>query len=152
MKIEGDLSRLEALLGRFAFGLTPRERKRLASKIGQSLRRSNAARIAKNVEPDGKAMEPRKPRAGKTGRTMFPNLRRARVLKIRPTADGVEIGFRGQAQSVAQTHHFGELDAVGRARDGRIIRTRYAERRLLGVGPDDEEAVLAAIETHLSTD
>lgn len=149
--ITGDFTQLEAFLGRFVTALSPREMRGLASKIGQSLRRSNSARIAANVEPDGSAMTPRKPRPrGKKRGKMFRRLRAARTLKVKPSADGVSVGFIDQAQHVAQVHHFGEEDVVGRTRDGRTIRARYAARALLGVGEADTTAVLAAIETHLA--
>lgn len=148
--ISGDLDQLETFLARFVAALSPREMRGLASKIGRSLRRSNAARITANVEPDGGAMQARRPREGKARGKMFRKLRQARVLKIRPTSDGVTVGFTGQAQNVARVHHFGEEDVVGRTRDGRKIRARYAARRLLGVGELDEEQILAAAEKHLA--
>jgi len=150
--IESNFDQLETFLGRFVTALSPRERKRLASKIGQSFRRSNSARIAANVEPDGNAMAPRRPREGKKRGKMFRKLRAARVLKVRPTADGVTVGFIGQAQQVAQVHHDGKEDTVGRTRDGRTIRARYVARRLIGIGDQDEDQLLAAIEQHLSPD
>lgn len=147
-----NFDQLETFLSRFADALSPRERKRLLTKIGQSLRRANSARIAQNVEPEGEAMTPRRPRPeGKRGK-MFRQLRLARVLTVRATPDQVSVGFVGQAQRVAQTHHFGLVDDVGRTRDGRTIRARYAERRLLGFSRDDEAAVMQAIETHLARD
>jgi phage virion morphogenesis protein len=150
VNIEGDFDRLEALLARFAFALTPRERRGLAVKIGQAVRRNNAARIAKNIQPDGSAMEARipRPKGGKKG-PMFRGLRMTRNLKNRASPDGVEISFPGRISRVAEINHFGEVAAVGRTKDGRTIRTRYAERQLLGVGNDDEEQILAAIEKHL---
>lgn len=132
--INDNFDQLETFLGRFVTALSPREMRGLASKIGQSLRRSNAKRIGANVEPDGGGMQARKPREGKRRGKMFRQLRQARVLKVRATADGVTVGFQGQAQKVAQVHHFGEEGIVGRTRDGRTIRARYAARRLLGIG------------------
>ena len=150
--IENNFDRLETFLGRFVTALSPREMRGLASKIGQSLRRSNAARIAANKEPDGGAMQARRPREGKRRGKMFRQLRQARLLKVRPSADGVTVGFTGQAQQVAKVHHFGEEDVVGRTRDGRTIRARYAARRLLGVGEMDEDDIMAAVEKHLARD
>jgi len=148
--IESNFPAFERFLSRFVEALSPRERKRLLSKIGQSLRRSNSARIAANVEPDGTPMEPRRPRDGASKRgKMFRRLRMARVLKVRPTADQVSVGFIGQAQQVAKVHHFGEVDEVGRTRDGRTIRTRYVARRLLGIGRDDEAMAFDAVAKHL---
>ena len=151
--IEHNLDRLEPFLSRIAEALSPRERKGLLTKIGQSLRRSNSARIAANVQPDGTAMAARRPRPGSSKRgKMFRQLRQARILKVRATSDQVSIGFVGQAQQVAQVHHFGQEDEVGRTRDGRTIRARYVARQLLGFHPDDEAQTFEAIEKHLSRD
>lgn len=150
--IENNFNQLETFLGRFVTALSPREMRGLASKIGQSIRRSNAARIATNTEPDGGAMQARRPREGKRRGKMFRQLRQARLLKVRPSADGVTVGFTGQAQKVAKIHHFGEEGVVGRTRDGRTIRARYAARMLLGIGEMDEDDIMAAVEKHLSRD
>lgn len=150
--IESNLDQLETFLGRFVTALSPREMRGLAGKIGQSIRRTNAARIAANKQPDGSAMQARRPREGKRRGKMFRQLRQARLLKVRPSADGVTVGFTGQAQQVAKVHHFGEEDTVGRTRDGRTIRARYAARLLLGIGEMDEDDIMAAVEKHLSRD
>lgn len=149
--IEHNLDRLEPFLSRIAAALSPRERKGLLTKIGQSLRRSNSARIAANQQPDGTAMAPRRPRPGSSKRgKMFRQLRQARILKIRATPDQVSVGFVGQVQQVAQVHHFGQEDEVGRTRDGRTIRARYVARRLIGFHPEDEARTFESIEKHLS--
>lgn len=148
--INDNFDQLEVFLGRFVTALSPREMRGLASKIGQSIRRANAARIAANKQPDGSAMQARRPREGKRRGKMFRQLRQARLLKVRPSADGVTVGFTGQAQQVAKVHHFGEEDIVGRTRDGRTIRARYAARLLLGIGELDEDDIMAAVEKHLS--
>lgn len=137
-----DLGQLERILEGFAEALTPRERKRLAMKIGQSLRRANAKRIGANRQPDGSAMAPRKPRKQRKKGKMFRNLRLARVLKVRPDPDGVEVNFSAKVDAVARVHHFALEDTVGRTRDGRKIRHRYERRELLGHGADDIENTL----------
>lgn len=150
--IDSNFDQLETFLGRFVTALSPREMRGLASKIGQWIRRTNSARIAANIQPDGSAMQARRPRPGKTRGKMFRRLRLARLLRVRPTADGVTVGFAGQAQKVAEVHHLGQEDVVGRTRDGRTIRARYVARQLLGIGDRDEDAILAAVEKHLSRD
>lgn len=141
---------LERLLEGIAVALSPRERQSLLIKIGQSLRKSNAKRIAANVEPDGSPMTPRKKRksGGKKGK-MFPRLRLAHMLKGRVSSDQLELGF-GRGERLAKVHHFGEEATVGYTKDGRAIRHRYAARRLLGIGRDDEQEVYAAVEAHLT--
>ena len=151
--ISDNFNDLTAFLTRFVDRLSPRERKRMLTKVGQSLRRSNSARIAANIQPDGTAMPPRRRRDGPGNRgKMFRRLRQARILKVRATADDVTVGFIGNAQKVAQVHHFGKVDVVGHTRDGRTIRARYVSRQLLGIGAQDERETFDAIYRHLSPD
>lgn len=141
-----DLQQLDEWFGRILAGLDPAQRKRAATKLGEALRRSNLKRIAENVEPDGGAMEKRKPRQDRRGRlrakagAMFRRLRMAKNFKIDADADGVELGFKNASlERVAAIHHFGEVGLVGKLRDGRTIRTRYAARRLLGFSDEDRQ-------------
>lgn len=145
-----DLSALDDWLGRVLAGLAPAQRRRAALKLGQALRRANLARIAANIEPDGNAMAPRKPRLDRRGRLrrkaggkMFRKLRLARSWSIDARADSVEIAATGNAAIAAQ-HHFGEEGFVGRAPDGRRILARYTARRLLGFGPGDRDLAIDA--------
>ena len=151
-----DLSRLEAWLQPVMDSMSPGDRRKLALAIGRMLRRSNAARIAANVEPDGSAMEPRKARVGRDGRTikrrgrMFRKLRLLRSLRVRPTPEEVAVTFASpQVERTAAAHHFGLVDFVGKGRDGRTIRTRYPARRLLGFGADDLDEIPAIVLRHL---
>lgn len=133
--------------------LEPGQRLRLARRIGVLLRQVNAARVKANVEPDGSPMTARKPRddraAGRRkGRIrkkkdrMFRRIELARNMVVKPSADGVELGFRGRVAQTAAVHHFGLEDAVDR-RNPRSIRVRYPARRLLGFAPEDEAAIMA---------
>lgn len=146
-----DLTRVEDWLDGFMLRLEPGARRKLAMKIGQSLRRSNAQRIAANKEPDGKAMAPRRPRVGPDGKPvrrkrMFRRLRLARNMRIKATPDTVELDFGGgNAQRIAEVHHDGRTDRVGKTRAGRTIRARYEARRLLGFGGEDMDVVLEAV-------
>lgn len=148
-----DLAELEPYLAAYLTKLGPAQRRRVARKVGEALRRQNARRIAANVDPDGAAMEPRKKRKrmkDRKGRIkrmgkMFPKIRLARILKVASTEDQAEIGFKAGTDSrIAGVHHCGEVDSVGRSKDGRVVRTRYPERRLLGFGPDDLETITRA--------
>jgi len=149
-----DLAEFEQWLGRVLAGLDPSKRRRASIKLAQALRRSNIERIAANVEPGGGAMEKRKPReGGRLRRKMFPKLRRIREWKIDADADGLEISpINPLVERTAATHHFGEVGYVGRLRDGRVIRARYPERRLLGFAPDDEALVMGVIAGFLDPD
>jgi phage virion morphogenesis protein len=146
-----DLTKVEDWLDGLMLRLEPGARRKLSLKVGQSLRRSNAQRIAANKEPDGKAMAPRRPRIGPDGKPirrkrMFRRLRMARNMRIKATPDSVELDFGGgNAQRIAEVHHDGRTDRVGRTRDGSTIRARYEARRLLGFGGDDMERVLESV-------
>ncbi|WP_337846857.1 phage virion morphogenesis protein [Sphingomonas sp.] len=145
-----DLSRLEAWIGEIIAGLAPAERRRASLRVAQALRRANLDRIAANMEPSGDPMERRRPRLGRdgkvrprSGRKMFRGLRALRNWKIDADEDGVEIApVNGLVARIAEINHFGETATVGRLRDGRRIRHRYQERRLLGFSPEDEATIL----------
>jgi len=147
-----DLAELEPFLAVYLNRLGPGQRRRVARKVGEALRRENAKRIAANVQPDGSEMEPRKKRKrmmdgkGRIKRTgkMFPKIKLARSMKIRATPDEVSVGFEGTTGHTARAHQYGLTDFVGRTKDGRTIRTKYPERRLLGFGPDDIDAIMDA--------
>lgn len=157
--MDQDLARLDAWLAPLVSNLKPAARRRLALKIGQAERRLNAQRIAANVDPDGAPMEKRKKKArraeakaGRVRRTgrMFPRIGKIRALKVRPSPDGVEIGFASPlVEQTAQVHHFGLDGYVGKTRTGQQIRTRYPERRLLGFGANDEQEIMDLALDHL---
>ena len=152
-----DLTAIEPFLAPLVAGMQPGARRKLASQIGRLLRRQNAQRIARNVDPDGAAMEPRKRRAarnsGKVRRKgkMFPQIRKTQAFRIVPGADGVRVGFiNTMISATASTHHFGDVGFVGRAPDGSIVRTRYPARRLLGFGADDLDQVMDLVLDHVA--
>lgn len=147
-----DLTRVEDWLDGFMLRLEPGARRKMAMKIGRSLRRSNAARIAANKEPDGKKMVPRKLRKKRDGTIirnkakMFRRIKMAQNLQIRATPDSVELDFGGGAiEKIAAIHHDGQVGSVGRTKDGRLIRARYEARRLLGFGNEDMDLVLEEV-------
>lgn len=136
-----DLDAIEPWLSGIMDSLQPGQRLRLSRKIGQLMRRRNAARIRKNVEPDGKAMEPRKARkrgSGRRGR-MFKKIGLAKNMRITARADSVSIKFNPLVSGAASVHHFGLVDKVERT--GTAPKVRYPARRLLGINPDDREAI-----------
>lgn len=125
--------------------------RRIARKIGLALRGINAARIAANVEPDGSAMEPRKPRPlrdrkkdriRRKGR-MFPRIRLARNMIVEADAEQVELSFTGKVAKTAEVHHFGLRDRVARFRGA--PQYRYPARELLGFGAADDDIILATV-------
>lgn len=155
-----DLQKFEEWFGRILKGMDPPARKRASTKLGQRLRASNLKRIAANVEPDGTPMVPRKPRKDRRGRLrakaggkMFKGLRRARNWKTDADEDGVEIRpATNSVDRVASVSQFGEIALVGYMRGGTPIRARYAVRRILGFGPEDETAALEVAASLLDPD
>lgn len=161
MRSDNDaLAGFDEYFGRILAALQPAARRRATMKLGRALLRANLARIAANEEPDGSAMEPRKPRLDRRGRLrrrsrgkMFRKLRKRRNFRIDAQPDSVEIGLRGgRFENIAAEHHFGLEGTVGKGPDRRTIRHRYAERRLLGFGPRDHEEVLEIAEEMLGLD
>lgn len=147
-----DLAELEPFLAAYLNRLGPGQRRRALRKAMETLRRENARRIAANIQPDGSAMEPRKPRkrlASGKGRVrrakkMFPRIKLARSMKLRVSPNEGELGFAGAIGHTAAAHHYGREDFVGRAPNGTAIRTKYPRRQLLGFGPDDIELITDA--------
>jgi phage virion morphogenesis protein len=131
-------------------GSRPAERRLAARKLGQALRRSNLKRISSNTNPDGTPFAPRKARYDrrghlrmKAGAKMFRGLRQAKQWRIDADEDGVELSpvspVTGRMGAVSQ---FGETVTVGRLRNGKRIRARYPERRLLGFSDEDEDLAM----------
>lgn len=157
-----DLAQLEPFLAAYLNRLGPAQRRKVLRKIGEETRRLNAKRIADNVQPDGSAMAPRKKRKrmkdrkGRIRRTgkMFPKIRLARSLKVLPSQDQVEVGYGWNrfTNYIASIHQEGRTVPIGRigantgggSTAGRKIYATYPERRLLGFGPEDLEAITDA--------
>lgn len=149
-----NLDAIEPWLAGYMAKLEPRERGKLARRIGKTLRDINAARIRANIQPDGSAMEPRKAKRDKRGRLrqrkglMFPRTALARNLKVKTGPDEIEVTFRPLVAETAAVHHYG-LTAPADPRLRNSIKVRYPARRLLGFAPGDLEAIDAAVIGHL---
>ncbi len=149
MSQHAPLKQIEPFLGTVMDAVEPRQRRRLADRLMRMVRRAQAKRIGQNVEPDGTKMRARRPRKGKRGK-MFRHLGKAKNLKIRTTPDSGELFFANpNVADTAATHHYGRKGYVGRTRDGRIIRTKYDARRLLGFGKEQDE-LLDEVLRHMS--
>lgn len=144
-----DLTALEPWLRGYLDRLTPREQLKVTRAIGAMLRKANADRIRANVQPDGSAMDPRKPQQDRRGRIrkrkgkMFPKIALARNLKVRARSDEVEIEFAKNVSGAAAVHHYGLVSPVDK-RIPHSIRVRYPARRLLGFSAEDREAIMDA--------
>lgn len=131
------LDAIEPFLGELIEAAAPGQRRKLIDKLMRFARRANAARIAANQEPEGGAMTPRKKRPRGPRGKMFKNIGKARSLKVRVTPDEGELSFTNPlVAGTAAVHHFGEVGFVGKTRAGKVIRTKYDARRLLGHGPE----------------
>lgn len=149
MTEQSGLEALEPWAESFLAGLAPGERLKIFREIGRMLRTRNAQRIKANVDPDGSAFEPRRIpggsiRARARKGPMFRKIALARNMRITTRPDEVELAFRQLVAGTAAVHHFGLTDQV----DSRIpnsIRVRYAARRLLGIPPEDRDAILDTV-------
>lgn len=134
--------------------LSPQARRQLARNIGQALRKSQSARIARQQNPDGTAFEPRKPRKNfrqKQGRikrkAMFAKLRTAKHLKVRSNGNEVLVGFNGSSAAIAEVHQYGLKSSPSKNKD---FKVQYAQRELLGFGNDDVAEIEKLILQQLS--
>lgn len=139
---------LEAYLAAELEKLSPARRRRISRKIGMELRKANAKRIAENIQPDGTAMQPRKARKLRAGKgaikrgRMFRKMRLARSMQVRPSPDGVTVGFfNAMVGSTARAHQYGLTDFVGKTKDGKTVRAKYPARQLLGFAAEDLEMI-----------
>lgn len=136
------LEAIEPFIGELLERVQPALRRKALDRMMRLLRRANAARIAANVEPDGGAMAPRKKRPRPVRRKMFRNIGKTQSLRIRVQPDEAELHFANPLiEDTAAVHHFGQTGYVGKTRAGRVIRTKYEARRLLGFGPEQDELV-----------
>lgn len=154
MREADDLAAIEPWIAGIMAPLAPGQRMILARRIGQYMRKVNAARVAAGIDPDGEPFtprKPRKPRRTKPGRTpirqrrkkdrMFPRIELARNMMVTPSPDAVELAFKPRIAVVAAVHHFGKLAPVD-PRIPRSILVRYAARRLLGFAPADVDTIM----------
>nr|BDD47151.1 virion morphogenesis protein [Saccharospirillaceae bacterium] len=150
--MSNDLTALEDWVSPLLAKLSASQRRSLARKVAQDLRRSQRERIKDEVNPDGSRWEPRKPRnRSRKGsirrRGMFARMRTAKYMKIETSPNGFAIAFTGRVGRIARIHHYGLRDNV--SRDGAVYH--YPERQLLGVSTEDNLMIQDAIIDHLSS-
>jgi phage virion morphogenesis protein len=140
-----------ALLAR----LSPAEQRAVNLKVAAALRRSQAARIAAQRNPDGTPYQPRRARKnlrGKKGRikkrAMFARLRTNAHLKARATPGDITVGFFGRVARIARVHQRGLKD---RPAPG-MPDVQYPVRELLGFTDDDIELIRDQLAQHLAGD
>lgn len=148
-----DLDALEDWVAPLIAKLGAKERRALARKVAQDLRRSQRERIKAQQNPDGTQYAPRKPQhraqsGGIRRRAMFSKIRTAKYLKAKGSADAAEVGFVGRVAHIARVHQEGLRARVDR--DG--PRYDYPERRLIGYTGADRELIQDSVLRHLDTD
>lgn len=148
--VEEAQAKLTALIN----NLSPQARRQLARNIGQALRKSQQARIARQQNPDGTAFEPRKAQkqfGKKKGRikrkAMFAKLRTAKYLKVRSNANEVAVGFTESSSIIANIHQYGLIGTVNKKHG---LKVQYAQRELLGFSESDVELIENLIIEQLS--
>lgn len=143
-----DLTAVEDWAAAFLQRLAPGERRQLAGQIARELRRSQAARIAAQENPDGSAFKARKPQprklrdkiGGLKRGPMFKKLRLANRLKIiEATGQQVAVGFTGRNAHIARVHQDGLAEKSG----NRTIP--YPQRRLLGLTEADSSRLMDTV-------
>lgn len=143
-----DLIAVEAWASAILQRLEPAERRRFLRSYAAELRRSQAARVAAQKNPDGSPFEPRKAQPvrkfrGKAGRVrrrgaLFAKLRTAKHLKVlEATEEAVSVGFTGRDAAIAGVSQFGRAVRVGRGPKAPIVR--YAVRRLVGMTDEEQQ-------------
>jgi phage virion morphogenesis protein len=141
-----DLTQINDLAGALLARLAPASRRQLLGRIARGIRKSQADRIGRQLQPDGTSFAPRKaaPSAGKRRRgklrekMMFRKLRLAKFLKAGATPGEAWIGFAGRASSIASVHQHGLADRPARG----AKKVRYAQRVLLGLTDGEQDRAL----------
>lgn len=141
---------IDAWLVRALDGLDEGRLRGVLGDVAGVVRRRNQDRMLAQRGPDGERWAPRRRQTDRIGRVrraakMMRGLRRARRLRIHPTGDGADIGWRGRDERIAAVHHFGGVDQVDEG-----IEADYPARPLLGLAPDDIADVRRRLLDHLA--
>lgn len=148
-----DFQAIEEWAGALLAKLTPTERRGVARKAGQALRREQNQRIKRQEAPDGskyapRAKQPKRFREKAGGirrRAMFAKLRTAKFMKVQASPDEIGVGFLGRAAQIAKVHQEGN---TRRTRSGRRYVT--PQRELLGLSPSDVDVIRTTLLNHLT--
>jgi phage virion morphogenesis protein len=148
-----DLTAVEDWAAAFLQRLAPSERRVLAGQIARELRRSQAARITAQENPDGSAFKARKPQPRKLRDKigsikrgpMFKKLRLAQRLKIiEASGQEIAIGFTGRNAHIARIHQEGLAEQATSSK-GKAFSISYHQRRLLGLTDADSERLMDTV-------
>ncbi len=140
-----ELERLEGWAATLVASLAPQEVRKLFRRMGLYLRRQNAKRITKQVDPNGRRWARRKSRDGQgkvaQKRKMLLGFRKARHLKVKASTGGVTVGYEGRAARIGAVHHFGLKERLTGSDGAKGALVKFAERRLLGLAVSDREGL-----------
>lgn len=147
-----ELTPLQTQLNNLISNLAPAKRTLLAREVGRNLAQSQRKRIALQQNPDGSSYIPRrvqsKNRKGKLKRkAMFMKLRTARFMRLKTTANGVELGYQGNNAMIAEVHQYGKESRVSRKANWKV---KYDQRELLGFSENDVQMVEDAVIAYLA--
>lgn len=126
--------------------LTPAARRAAMREVAKVLRQRQAERIKAQQNPDGTPYEARRPRqqlkakAGAIRRDMFARMRRPANLRMSSSSEEAVVFINPRAAATARVHQYGLRDKV----DWRMAKSptvRYARRTILGLAPDDVNAI-----------
>ncbi len=137
------LQAFEAWAGALLSKLEPGAQRRLATKIGTTLRRNQIERIKRQQNPDGSSFAARRPRLARSRQgairrgAMFGKMSNTRFLKVQNTPDGVAVGFFGRVARIARVHQEGLADDV--VSGGPVYQ--YPARQLLGFTAADRDMI-----------
>ncbi|MEJ1436571.1 MAG: phage virion morphogenesis protein [Candidatus Sedimenticola sp. (ex Thyasira tokunagai)] len=148
-----NLQALEEWVQPLIANLSTARRRKLLRTLAVGIRQRQAKRIASQKNPDGSAYAPRKPRkADKKGRikrraALFKEMRKAKHLRIRASANLASVGYTGRTARIARIHQEGQLAEVGKG--GPLHQ--YDRRELLGFTPDDRDWIAQTVHDHLGS-
>lgn len=133
-------------LNDLAKALSPSERKKLARRLGMTMRRNATQRIKRNIDPDGDAHVARKPQKyGKNKKKMFQQLSKARRLKLTVSTNRVVMTYKnGLDAYIAGVHQKGE-----KAKVNKTTHVKYPVRMLFGFSKKDMDALEKDFIDHL---
>lgn len=149
------LADLEAIANATLRKMAGPQRRKLLRRMGQTIRGSQAKRIAAQQNPDGSAYAPRKSKA--TGKAqskkgsirrgkMFRKMRQYKYLQIGTDAEGLWVGYSGAASRVGNVHQDGEFDKP----NPNAKPMRYPRRILLGLTEADRDELADMLLAQLS--
>lgn len=141
------LADLEAIANATLQKMAGPERRKLLRRMGQTIRGSQAKRIAAQQNPDGSAYAPRKTKTT-TGKArskkgsirrgkMFRKMRQYKYLQIGTDAEGLWVGYSGYASHIGNIHQDGDFDKP----NPNAKPMRYPRRILLGLTAEDRDSL-----------